>query len=99
MRNGIAKHSGPPVAIFRHHEFNEIDLEITGQRIIRVTEGPDRHRTANRITDTSESALTAEGLFANLPQQPAGGSADLAEPLSDLLDSDRCPSRSSSRLA
>src|ERR1700737_4430240 len=84
----------------RHHEavyevavdlgatamLNKIDLEIAGQRIIPVREGPDRHRAANRIPyAASTSAMTAESLFPHVPHQPVnGGGADLVEPLAQF---------------
>ena len=66
---------------------DEIHLEIARQRIIPVREGPDRHRTANRIANSaSPPAMTSERLFTHVSQQPVyGGGADLFQPLANFL--------------
>lgn len=62
---------------------HEIDLEIAGQRIVPVREGPDRHGTVNSTADSAgASVLAIESLLAHVVQQPVnGGGADLLEPL------------------
>lgn len=62
---------------------NEIDLEITGQRIVPVREGPDRHGAANSTADSAGApVLATESLLAHVVQQSVnGGGADLLEPL------------------
>jgi hypothetical protein len=47
---------------------NEIDLQITGRRIVPVSKGPDWYSTVDCIAHSAgASALATEGLFAHIP--------------------------------
>ncbi|SAL70803.1 hypothetical protein AWB65_06942 [Caballeronia humi] len=66
---------------------HEIDLEITGQRIVPVRECPDWNGTANSTADSAGASVLATGsLLAYIMQQSVnGGGADLCEPLAYAL--------------
>ena len=49
---------------------HEVDLDITGQRVVPVAEGAHRHRAAHRRTHAGATALTATRHNAHLRQQP-----------------------------
>jgi hypothetical protein len=79
-----ARHSAQPVAM--------VDLQIAWQRIVPVSEGSDRERPTNRITNAAGTpALTREGLFTHVLQQSVGLVQDM--PILGYTDERKRPAR------